>query len=76
MEAQKKRACAKEGCSDKPVRIVGHCKFCEKDYCGKHRQVETHQCPNIDACRQQHFEKNSAKLMGEKTITSKFQQAM
>ncbi len=67
----KKNSCALEGCSGRAVMIIGDCKFCSGKFCSKHRTVESHSCPNIEQCRQQHFEKNSLKLSNEKTVASK-----
>ena len=74
-----KSKCAYPGekpCTDRVVKIVGDCKFCEKKFCGRHRTVEAHMCPNIEKCRQAHFQKNSDKLTNEKTSANKLQQAM
>ncbi|KAJ3321271.1 hypothetical protein HDV06_004496 [Boothiomyces sp. JEL0866] len=59
------------GCTDRAVKIVGDCRYCEKKYCSKHRLPEAHQCENIISCRQESASKLSAKLLGEKTIGSK-----
>ncbi|CAJ0906861.1 5730_t:CDS:2 [Entrophospora sp. SA101] len=49
-------------CKDKATKIVGHCRYCELDYCGRHRLPEAHACVNLTSCKQASFEKNAAKL--------------
>jgi ubiquitin C len=60
--------CAFEGCVKKIALIVGDCKFCQKKFCAQHRLPEGHSCPNIQACRQQSFDKNKEKLLREKCV--------
>jgi predicted nucleic acid binding AN1-type Zn finger protein len=71
---QQKSKCAFGECQDRVAKIIGFCKFCEKDFCSRHRTVESHTCEKLEACRKQHFDKNSNKLMNEKVGGSKFQQ--
>ena len=63
--------CCFGDCQDRVVKIIGDCKFCKSKFCGRHRTVEAHMCPNIEQCRQAHFDKNEKKLMGEKTMAPK-----
>jgi len=63
--------CAHGDCSAKPVLIIGDCKFCIKKYCSQHRLPESHFCTNMQSCREQHFNKNKAKLESEKCVASK-----
>jgi len=63
--------CACDGCAQKPVLIIGDCKFCKLKFCGTHRLPETHACSNMQSCRDQHFMKNKLKLEGEKCVSSK-----
>lgn len=44
----KKPRCAFRGCSDRPQLISGTCDLCEKDFCGKHRLYEDHNCPQLE----------------------------
>ena len=67
----KKSTCAMDGCTDRPVKIIGDCKFCQRKFCSRHRQVELHHCPNMQACRDQHFQNNQKKLSQEKTVSQK-----
>ena len=68
VSAKKSNKCAHPSgtCTDRIVKIVGDCKFCKKSFCSRHRQVETHECANLESCRQQHFQNNSNKLMNGK----------
>ena len=66
-----KSKCAFGDCVQKPVLIVGDCKFCVSKFCGKHRLPEDHACPEMKACRDQSFLKNKAKLEREKCVASK-----
>jgi ubiquitin C len=68
---KKSSKCNFGDCSQKPVMIIGDCKFCSSKYCGSHRLPETHACTGIDTCRMQHFNKNKNKLEAEKCIASK-----
>jgi len=60
--------CCFEVCPKKIAVIVGDCKFCQKSFCTQHRLPEAHACPNIQACRQQSFDKNKEKLLREKCV--------
>lgn len=67
----KKNKCFLTDCHERVVKIVGTCRYCTNNFCGKHRLPESHTCENIQYCRQQSFEKNSSKLMGEKCVADK-----
>ncbi|GAA5821425.1 hypothetical protein JCM11251_004617 [Rhodosporidiobolus azoricus] len=73
--APKKRCAAMlngtERCSQAAVRIVGDCTLCSKSFCGTHRLVEDHSCPNIDACKDAAFQRNKVKLEQEMTVSEK-----
>ncbi|CAG8769712.1 34120_t:CDS:2 [Gigaspora margarita] len=58
-------------CNDKAVKIVGHCRYCEMDFCSRHRLPEAHACINLTSCKQASFEKNAAKLRSEQCVASK-----
>jgi len=58
-------------CKNKPVLIVGDCKFCMSKFCNKHRLPEDHVCPQMQSCRDQSFMKNKLKLEGERCVASK-----
>lgn len=68
-----KKRCAHPsgGCTNRVVKIIGDCRFCQQQFCSTHRHVEAHECANIDACKQDHFQRNSAKLSNEKTVATK-----
>jgi ubiquitin C len=63
--------CAFKDCTAKPVLIIGDCKYCNSKFCGTHRLPETHECSNMQSCRDVHFNKNKAKLEGEKCVAAK-----
>jgi len=63
--------CALGGCSQKPVMLIGDCKYCNSKYCGTHRLPESHSCSGLGTCKQQHYEKNKNKLEKEKCTASK-----
>lgn len=58
-------------CTDRIAKIVGDCRYCGHHFCSKHRLPESHGCDNIQGCRQQSYEKNSSKLMGEKCVADR-----
>jgi len=66
-----KSKCAFGDCNQKPVLIIGDCKFCNQKYCGTHRLAEAHACANLQSCRDQAFNKNKEKVMSEKCVASK-----
>jgi len=66
-----KNRCTVSGCTDRVAKIVGGCRYCEHDYCSRHRLPESHSCNNIQGCRQRSYEKNSHKLLGEKCVADK-----
>ena len=50
-------------CSLQCALIIGDCKFCKRQFCGKHRLPESHVCPNIVTCQKEHFERNKKTLL-------------
>jgi len=47
----KKIKCKATDCREIAQRIIGHCGFCSKDFCGKHRLLEDHKCAGLeDVC--------------------------
>jgi ubiquitin len=69
----KRRAgrCQFGSCTDRVVKIVGDCRYCQKRFCGRHRLPETHACANLTTCQQASFERNAGKLLQEKCVASK-----
>lgn len=63
--------CDFEDCKNKAAKIVGDCKACNKKWCLNHRLPEYHNCIHLDTIRQQSHEKNTTKLMTEKTHNKK-----
>ncbi|ESZ90843.1 hypothetical protein SBOR_8760 [Sclerotinia borealis F-4128] len=44
----KKIKCNYKDCGVAAQRIVGHCGFCEGQFCGKHRMLEDHKCVKLE----------------------------
>jgi len=72
-EAPKKKTgfCAKDGCKSRSAKIVGHCRYCQLDFCSSHRMTEVHNCASLDVVKQNAAEKLGQKLMGEKAVAMK-----
>ncbi|RKP22688.1 ubiquitin-related domain-containing protein [Syncephalis pseudoplumigaleata] len=58
-------------CTDRVVKIVGDCRYCQKRFCGRHRLPEAHACSNLTTCQQASFERNAGKLLQEKCLLRK-----
>lgn len=80
MQTQEKRKtkCSHEGCQNKVVKIIGDwysrtnlSRYCLSKFCSPHRLPESHQCPNLEHCRQDSFNKNAGKLRNEKCVATK-----
>lgn len=63
-----KPRCTKEGCKAVAPPIVGDCGFCQQRFCGKHRMLESHNCPGLADARQADKDRNTAKLEHERTV--------
>lgn len=59
------------GCTDRVVKIIGDCRYCEQKFCSKHRLPEAHQCTNIKTCKDNAAGRNAQKLMHERTVSNK-----
>ncbi|KAI8992685.1 polyubiquitin [Pilobolus umbonatus] len=70
-QPRKKNRCAFLHCNDKPVKIIGDCRYCQQKYCARHRLPEAHSCENLTSCRQAAHERNSIKLLSERCVASK-----
>jgi ubiquitin C len=68
---KKKSRCAYTSCSDKVVKIIGDCRYCQHKFCARHRLPEAHACENLMSCRQAAHERNSIKLLSERCVASK-----
>lgn len=44
----RKIKCNYKDCGVAAQRIVGHCGFCEGEFCGKHRMLEDHKCVKLE----------------------------
>ena len=60
-------------CTRQYAMIIGHCKYCVKKFCAKHRLPESHSCTNIDACKKEQFERNKKTLLGNTCVGSKLE---
>ncbi|CDH56731.1 polyubiquitin [Lichtheimia corymbifera JMRC:FSU:9682] len=69
--AARKKRCAFGTCTDKVIKIVGHCRYCQSQFCSRHRLPEAHACENLVSCRQMAHERNSNKLLSERCVASK-----
>ena len=58
--------CGTGDCRGK-IALVGHCKYCDTEYCLKHRLPEVHDCKNRETMRSTAFEANREQLMHGKT---------
>ncbi|KAK9767988.1 60S ribosomal protein L40A [Basidiobolus ranarum] len=63
--------CSASGCSDRAIRIIGECRYCNHKFCGRHRIPEAHACANLTTCKQASFERYADRLLSEKCVASK-----
>ena len=59
-------------CKHKAAVIIGHCKYCDLDFCVAHRIPETHNCSGIELCQKECKARNTAQLLASKCVASKF----
>jgi len=69
--APKKIRCGFKDCKDAAQRIVGDCGFCSGHFCGKHRMLESHNCPGLEDCKKEEKDRNREKLESERTVAIK-----
>ncbi|USW59124.1 Putative Zinc finger, AN1-type, Ubiquitin-like domain, Ubiquitin-like domain superfamily [Septoria linicola] len=69
--APKKIRCAMKDCKEGIARITGDCTFCNKQYCNKHRMLESHSCEGLENCKKEEKERNREKLESERTVAIK-----
>lgn len=67
----KKIRCGFKDCKDAAQRIVGDCGFCKGHFCGKHRMLESHNCPGLEDCKKEEKDRNREKLESERTVAIK-----
>lgn len=65
------KKCSLPECVGKAIKIIGHCRYCEEQFCGKHRLPETHACRNLNSCREASHQRNESKLMDGKCVAGK-----
>jgi predicted nucleic acid binding AN1-type Zn finger protein len=63
--------CTYPECCSKAVIIVGHCKYCQLDYCNHHRLPEDHMCVELSKAKQMARDLNTNQLLKNKTIEKK-----
>jgi predicted nucleic acid binding AN1-type Zn finger protein len=63
--------CKFRECSKRAAVIIGKCKFCDEDFCPKHRIPEAHACSAIGICKQRAFDRNATDLLEGKCIAAK-----
>ena len=63
--------CHLASCTERVARLTGTCRWCESEFCSRHRLPESHECTNMNGCRQQSQQKNSDKLMNGKCVADK-----
>lgn len=68
---KKKSHCKFGDCTQKFSIAVGHCKWCNKNFCLTHRHPESHTCPNLQDCKNAAIQKNTDKLSQEKSFLHK-----
>ncbi|KAI9359898.1 polyubiquitin [Pilaira anomala] len=71
LKPKKKTRCPFPNCTDKIVKIIGDCRYCQHKFCARHRLPEAHACENLMSCRQAAHERNSIKLLSERCVASK-----
>ena len=68
---KKKSHCKFGDCTQKFSIAIGNCKWCSKNFCLTHRHPESHECPNLQECKNAAIEKNTNKLSQEKSFLHK-----
>ena len=58
-------------CKKKAAVIIGHCKYCDLDFCVAHRIPETHSCSGIEACKGESKKRNTTQLLSFKCVAPK-----
>ncbi|KAK2746489.1 hypothetical protein FQN57_003115 [Myotisia sp. PD_48] len=47
--------------------IIGDCNFCKQLFCGQHRLLEAHMCPNLEDCKKELWAQNADQLKANGT---------
>jgi predicted nucleic acid binding AN1-type Zn finger protein len=68
-----KTICTVEECTSRVVRIIGECKYCSSQYCGKHRLPEDHLCKNMNDVKKRAFEINEVKVLDGQCVGKKIE---
>lgn len=69
--------CSIEDCTRKPAFIVGHCSYCDMNYCLAHRLPEQHNCNQMKKVREIAIHKLKTKFIeqGLKVDNNLFRQS-
>jgi predicted nucleic acid binding AN1-type Zn finger protein len=62
-----------EICKMKVIKLVGFCKYCEKNFCNKHRLPESHKCEKLEIMKNNQRSNLEMRLNNEKMIGSKIE---
>jgi len=65
------KRCYSNDCKSKINKVIGHCKYCEYNFCGPHRLPENHDCENIHDCRDEAYLVNEQRLIDGKIKSQK-----
>ena len=57
--------CSAEDCKRKNALLVGHCSYCNLDYCLGHRLPEQHNCSQINKLREIAISRLEKRLQAE-----------
>ena len=57
-----KTRCVMIDCRAQAATIVGVCKYCKGKFCLIHRLPESHQCPCMQSCRDEHLQRLTDQL--------------
>ncbi|CCC70943.1 hypothetical protein NCAS_0G00560 [Naumovozyma castellii] len=68
-----KNACNFKGCTSPAAKFIGDCRFCQRQYCSKHRLMENHACEGLVSCKEEMHKRNADKLSSEQTKSPKIQ---
>jgi predicted nucleic acid binding AN1-type Zn finger protein len=63
--------CQNTNCNNKILKIIGHCKSCDKKFCSIHRYPESHICPKLSEIKLTSKQQLIDKLHNESIQTNK-----
>ncbi|CCD25379.1 Tmc1p NDAI_0F00600 [Naumovozyma dairenensis CBS 421] len=68
-----KSICYYGDCISPIAKFIGECKFCDRQFCSRHRLLETHSCEGLVSCKEEMHKKNADKLSAERTKNQKIE---